>query len=188
MRRVIIAVLVGSALASACGTGASGPVVLPTEDLPFDISRSLESADPLTATTRREISFIRRGRLATVARRIATDVSPQEALLRALLDGPTGREIERGIQTLIPDTTRLLDVEIVDGITAVDLSSEFQTAAPSETIVLRIAQVVWTITDTPGVLGVRFLIDGVPVTPVNGDGIQVDRPVTRGDYTNLAPR
>lgn len=188
MRRTLISTMLLVLAATSCGSGSSEPVALPTEDLPFDVTRGTEAAATGT-TTRQEVTFVLRARLHTVNRRISAEQPPAEALLRALLEGPTRREIDRGIETMIPTTTKLLGVFLdEERIAHVDLSGEFQSAAPSETIVLRVAQVVWTLTEQPDILGVRFAIDGEPVTAVNAAGEPIDRPAARSDFQTLAPR
>lgn len=174
--------------ASACGAATGGPVVVPSEDLPFDVTRQLEPSESPAPTTLQRVGFVRRETILRVPRRIPSDAPIGEALLRALLEGPTPQEVERGIETAIPSATRLLEVVIVDNVARVDLSEEFQQAASSETLALRVAQVVWTITEVPGVIAATFLIGGEEVTPVNDRGESVDRPVTRADYASFAPR
>ena len=89
----------------------------------------------------------------------------------ALLDGPTSRETERAISSEIPPQTRLLQVRVVDSVAEVNLSREFQTAGSSESVLLRVAQVVRTLTSTKGVSSVRFLIDGESVgVPTDSGG------------------
>lgn len=125
-----------------------------------------------------EVWFAQNGRLVeglrshTATRRVAT------AALRALLAGPSRAERAAGIGTEIPQTTRLLDVSIAKGVAKVDLTSDYQTGAGSRSLQLRLAQVVYTLTQFPTVKRVRFEIDGSPV---------IDHPVGRGAYKSLAP-
>jgi len=66
----------------------------------------------------------------------------------------------------------------VKGVARVDLSSDFETGGSSRSLQLRLAQVVYTLTQFPTVSAVRFSVDG---TPVN------DHAVGRGAYKALAP-
>lgn len=185
MRRPLAAAVLVALLAS-CGT-PTGPVAIPTDELPFPLQRSL---DPPAGSTPRAavVTFVRRGRLVEVRRSVPGALSPGEAAMRALLAGPTAQERGRGIRTEIPPQTRLLDMLVVGQIAEVDLSGEFQSAAPSDSIVMRVAQVVWTLVRLPDVAAVRFLIDGVPVSTLTARGEVVDRPVTAADYASLSPR
>lgn len=185
--RALRPVMILAFVASACTTTPSGPVIVPTEGLPFEIGRRPDPTGTADASITQRVAFARRGRLVLLQRRIPSDLPVPEAMVRTLLQGPTTREADRGIETLIPSTTRLLDLNVVEGIARVDLSGEFQQAASSETLALRVAQIVWTLTEVPSVIGAMFLIDGEPVTPVNGRGESVDRAVTRADYVDLSP-
>jgi hypothetical protein len=52
---------------------------------------------------------------------------------------------------------------------------------------MRLAQVVYTLTQFPTVDGVDFAIDGEPVTVFSSEGIGLDHPQTRKDYRDLLP-
>ena len=51
----------------------------------------------------------------------------------------------------------------------------------------RLAQVVYTLTQFPTITGVRFQLDGQPVTSFSGEGVVLDHPVGRADYTDFLP-
>jgi len=105
------------------------------------------------------------------------------AAIDELLAGPTqGERRGSGITTAIPRGTRLLGIGIENGIATVDLSSQFQSGAGSESLQLRLAQVVYTLTQFPTVKKVRFELDGAPVDVLSNRGTVVDRPVGRKDY------
>ncbi|MGH2686981.1 MAG: GerMN domain-containing protein, partial [Actinomycetota bacterium] len=107
-----------------------------------------------------------------------------EALLFALLQqDPTATS------TAIPVGTRLNDLAVANTVATVDLSGDFEQAAPPRSQALRIAQVVYTLTDeTTGITGVRFEIDGVPQEAIGGVTLsRIPRPVTRTDYQQFAP-
>ena len=107
--------------------------------------------------------------------------------MRALLDGPTDAERLRKITTAVPRAVRFLELGVAEGVARIDLSAEFQSPAAPDEIDLRVAQVVWTITEAPGIGAVAFSIDGDPATVTVGSGATSGGPVTRGDYTALAP-
>jgi Sporulation and spore germination len=72
----------------------------------------------------------------------------------------------------------LLGLVISNGLARVDLSSDYQNGASSRSLQLRLAQVVFTLTQFPTVRAVSFSVDGSPVT---------EHPVGRGAYKGLAP-
>jgi hypothetical protein len=105
------------------------------------------------------------------------------AALQELLAGPTqGERSGSAITTSIPRGTRLLGVGIDKGVATVDLSSQFQAGGGSGSLQLRLAQVVYTLTQFPTVKKVRFELDGSPVNVLSNQGIVVDHPVGRSDY------
>ncbi len=135
-----------------------------------------------------EVYFAQRGRLVealrthTATRRIAT------AALRELLAGPTHAERAQGIGSEIPSTTRLVSpLSIANGVAKVDLTSDYESGAGSRSLQLRLAQVVYTLTQFPTVNSVRFEIDGSPVNVFSSSGIVLDHPVGRSAYKSLAP-
>jgi hypothetical protein len=110
------------------------------------------------------------------------------AALNALLAGPSSAESgEREITSAVPAGTRLLGLTIEDGVATVDLSSEFESGGGSTSIFVRLAQVVYTLTQFPTVETVRFEIEGQPVTVFSNEGVVLDGPVGRDQYVDLLP-
>ena len=109
------------------------------------------------------------------------------AALIALLAGPTAKERAAGVGTSIPNGTSLLDLNIQDGVATVNLGGSFDDGRGSLSERMRLAQVVYTITQFPTVQGVDFQLDGAPVTAFSGQGIVLDRPQTRADYEDVLP-
>ena len=109
------------------------------------------------------------------------------AALEALLEGPDSFEEDYGLRTAVPEGTQLLDLKIADGIARVDLTSEFESGGGSASMQMRLAQVVYTITQFPTVKGVVFLLDGDQIDVLGGEGIIIDHPLTRRDYFDLLP-
>lgn len=172
---------------SACGR-PSGPVEIPPEDLPFSLRRPGGTGRPAIESERFVVFFVRQGRLAAVRRASSSNGSDVRATMRSLLEGPRRDERGERIRSQIPSRTSLLGVRVVNFIAEVDLSAEFQTPAPPDAVLLRVAQVVWTLVRLPNITAVRFLIDGEPISVVTDDQTAVDRPVTALDYMTVAPR
>ena len=91
------------------------------------------------------------------------------------------------LDTAIPPGTRLLGIDLDAGVATVDLSSEFELGGGSRSMFLRLAQVVYTVTQFENVDGVRFHLDGEPVEVFSSEGIVLDGPVGRRDYEDLLP-
>ena len=127
--------------------------------------------------------------LVPVLREIPSTKAVATAAVTALLDGPTARERggDPAISTVIPTGTKLLDLTVTDGVASVDLSSEFKSGGGSASVLGRLAQVVFTLTQFPTVKSVAFQVEGQAVTAFGGEGAVLDGPVTRADYKDQLP-
>jgi germination protein M len=114
-------------------------------------------------------------------------VAVGRAALDSLLAGPSSAERSAGIGTTVPAGTKLLGLNIEDGIATVDLSGTYDDGGGSASEGMRLAQVVYTITQFPTVQGVTFRLDGKPVNTFSGEGIVLDHPQTRADWDDLLP-
>lgn len=135
-----------------------------------------------------EVWFTYGDRLLPTHRTEAFDPGVGGIALEALLAGPTEAERAAGFSTAIPASTTLNGLVIEDGIATVDLSGSYDDPSGTTGETLRLAQVVYTITQFPTVTGVHFELDGRPVTVFGGHGILLDDPQTRGGYEDqVAP-
>jgi hypothetical protein len=126
--------------------------------------------------------------LVAVLREVPRTRAVATAAVNELLGGPTAAESgQRTITSAIPDGTRLLGLAIEDGIATVDLSREFETGGGSASVLNRLSQVVYTLTQFPTVTGVIFKLEGEVVTVFSGEGVVLDGPVGRADYEELLP-
>jgi hypothetical protein len=125
--------------------------------------------------------------LVPVLRETALDDLPSAAMT-ALLAGPSSEESgDRTITSAIPAGTRLLGLEIADGVASVDLSQEFESGGGSTSMFVRLGQVVFTLTQFSDVQSVRFLVEGQAVSVFSGEGIVLDRPQARADAEGVLP-
>ncbi len=90
-----------------------------------------------------------------------------EATLRALLAGPEGR-LARTLTTAIPRGTRLLRLSYADSLATVDLSDEFASGAGGSGL-LRVGQIVWTVTRLIPTASVRITVEGRPMSTIGPD-------------------
>jgi hypothetical protein len=171
--------------------GCRGPdvTVIPEADLPEEIYTSPNPApspkdgEPVRRGT---VYMVRKGRLIGVTTELPSAPSRPEALLAAVLQGPPDA---RRATSAIPPGTSALDVGVVSGVATVNLSQEFTRGAARETLALRVAQIVYTLTEDPNVVSVVFAIEGTPAPVITGDARVPDRPlpVGREDYARFAP-
>lgn len=122
--------------------------------------------------------------LAAVSR---PGIDQLDETLTALLEGVTEEESDMGLASTIPAGTKLLDVEVTDGVALVDLSREFESGGGSLSMMGRVAQIVYTATRFDGVDSVRFSLEGAPLDVLGGEGLIIDEPQARSDWVDLIP-
>ncbi len=136
--------------------------------------------------TRVGVYFVRGERVQPVGRTVPGPSVARGALL-ALLRGPSAPERRQGYGTMIPAGVTVRGVSIVGGVARVDLSRRFESGGGSLSMLLRVAQVVHTMTQFPNVQRVQFRLDGNAVEAIGGEGIVVAPAVGRGDFEAQAP-
>jgi hypothetical protein len=156
----------GSGQAVSLGRPPGETTATPTQSTALPSGRGLE------------VWFARNGRLVETLRTHTPTRAVATAALHALLAGPTGSERAAGMRSEIKPGTSLLGIVISKGVARVDLSSDYEAGASSRSLQLRLAQVVYTLTQFPTVSAVRLSVDGIPVS---------DHAVGRGAYKALAP-
>lgn len=144
------------------------------------------TTESTTTTAEREVDvsvyFLADEELALGAARRIDGPAVAAGALTELLAGPTVAEQDLGRVTAIPEGTRLFGVSTNDSTATVDLSKEFTAGGGSLSMQARLAQVVYTATQFPGIEAVRIHIDGAPVRALGGEGVLVEEPVTRADF------
>jgi germination protein M len=126
--------------------------------------------------------------LVPILREVPKTPAIGTAAMNALLAGPTASESAgQVISTAVPAGSRLLGLVIENGVATVDLSSEYESGGGSMSISVRLAQVVYTLTQFPTVQTVLFEIEGRPVTVFSSEGLILDGPVGRANYEELLP-
>ncbi len=166
--------------------GASGPTSSPG-------SSPGSTGAPVQTTTVRAYfflgSFTDNAGLVPVLREIPKTEAVGAAAMAALLAGPNETELSGrpAMYTVVPEGTRFLGLHVDDGIATVNLSREFESGGGSASVLGRLAQVVFTLTQFPTVEGVLFELDGEPVDVFGGEGVVLDEAVDREDYTDQLP-
>lgn len=158
---------------------------------PNDLPPEVYGKQPQAASSREQqanVYFIRGNRLVLVQRSGPTSLSGAQLVMRLLLQGPEAEDQADGMTTEIPPDTALLGVNVVGRVAEVNLSQEFQRAAAAPVHAIRLAQVVYTLTELPEVDAVLFKIEGDPNPVIDQSGNPVRRPVARGSYSRFAPK
>jgi Sporulation and spore germination len=182
-----LAALVAAAVLLAAACRPEGVTVVPESELPGDVYGSLPPTPDVVEEIPTEGRVYLVGEGVRVRLRARTETlqptasSVQEALMLALLG--SAPEPGRALSSEIPEGTRLRGIEVDGTVATVDFSSEFGRGT-GQSLALRLAQVVYTLTEEPtNVIGVRLEIDGFP-EPV----AEPDRPANRGDFREFAPQ
>lgn len=129
--------------------------------------------------------FVQNEKMVTAHREVPGALAVGEAAVNALLAGPTASEMAAGFSSDIPAGTSFLGLTIKEGVATIDLSSAYASGGGSLTMFLRLAQVVYTLTQFPTITSVVFSLDGKPVTVFSGEGLVLDHPQTRSDYEEV---
>ena len=198
MKRLIgFAVGLGLLAAGCAGNGAVTVGPLDDSPSPSPSASASTSPKPTPSTTASpgqsgptvtyEVWFTRGESLFVTKRTQPATVAVGSASLNAMLAGPNGAERAAGVGTTIPSGTKLLGLNIENGIATVDMSGTYDDGGGSASERMRLAQAVYTITQFPTVQGVNFRLDGEPVEAFSGEGIVLDHPQTRADYDDLLP-
>jgi hypothetical protein len=186
VKRGLLVALAATLLASCQSEDLT---IIPRSELPADVYG--RPAQPVPGTGKEipeegTVFLIKEGRLSPVARELPPALSLAEALVVALLEGPVR---ESPLDTAIPRNSRLISVQVDQGIATVNLSAEFESGATGVPLAQKLAQIVYTLTEKPtGIVGVLFEIEGEPIPILTGNGLVVEHPVTRRDYARFAPQ
>jgi hypothetical protein len=173
---IALVVAAGAVGYFAAGWGSDRAVVLGPP--PVQTTTQATQSTALPTGRALEVWFGRGGRLVEALRTHAPTRQVATAAVEALLAGPNRAERKAGLRSEIPPGTLLNGIAISNGVARVDLGSDYQSGASSRSLQLRLAQVVYTLTQFPTVSAVRFSVDGQPV---------LDQAVTRATYKPLAP-
>ncbi|MBW3615633.1 MAG: GerMN domain-containing protein [Actinobacteria bacterium] len=176
--------------AAACGVqGEEAPQSLSANEVPYGLLEEAPSSTTSTTVvdTRKvglDIFLVAGGRLHPAPRQVTEPLTVAKAL-SALLAGPQEDEAVAGLRSAINPAASLVPSRVDPGTWVVDVSTEFVQGPTSEQV-LGLAQIVFTLTDIPGVTGVRFTLEGVPIEVPTPTGT-TSAPLGRDAFTDLAP-
>jgi hypothetical protein len=199
---VLVVLLLGvvAFAAAACGIGddvGDGGTVSTTTTLAPDSTTTVPSDTTTTSpsdTTSTTISgdestmikvyFSRNEKVCAATRVVPRTQQVGAAAMRALLEGPTTDEKQAGMVSSVPEGTTFLGLNVENGVATVDLSKEYESGGGSMSMFMRLAEVVFTLTQFPTVEGVNFKLDGQPIEVLGGEGILLESPTLGQTVTN----
>lgn len=175
MKRAVVGLLVLAVLVLVgCG--------IPTDDEPRvladETTTTNPDADPEGSPNTASVYLVDDDNVLVATRRALDGERSPATVLDALLASQSSDEEARGLTSRIPAGTTRVGAELEDGLVTVDLSQEWLTLGDPY-ITTANAQVVFTLSDLPGVDQVRFRVDGRDIqaqTPNRGplDVVTVD--------------
>lgn len=188
-RRVAVAVGLGlgALLAGLVGCGVSPQdeaVRIAPESVPFGLLEETPSTTVVDEGRTASVYLLARDRLVQVERSVADDGSLAD-LLELVVAGPTEVERSLGITSAVPAGT-VASVEVEGGIATVDLTSAFGEIRTADQL-LALGQIVYTLTDQPGIGAVAFTVEGEPITAPLSETAAEDEPLSRDDLAAIAP-
>jgi spore germination protein GerM len=177
---------------AACGIPtAAEPTPIAKSDVPYHLlnppttTTTLPGSPPAVGVAEQIYLVAPNGHLVAATREVAVPASLTQ-VVGALLAGPTATESASGIQSFLNRTGVQVALAQGTGVATVDFTTNpIQVVGPDQT--LAIAQVVYTLTQQPGVTGVTFEIAGKGIEVPTAAGAQVPGPVARADYLPQAP-
>jgi spore germination protein GerM len=183
---LLVAVLVGAVAAVAAWRrdGADAPVRIPARDVPFALLEgpgAQGDAAPDDGAATVTLFFVSQDALVPVSRSLSRNPSARD-VLDELFAGPTRAETASGLSSALGPEADVTDVAIEAGRAAVNLGGPLPETPDGADRARALAQVVFTLTELPGVDEVRFLLDGEAVEVPVGDGTLTRSAVTRADY------
>jgi hypothetical protein len=149
-----------------------------------------EASPTAAAGVPASVYLLRDGHLAPVHRvEVLAGGSIFDATLDDLLRGPLDSETAAGYRTGLRQQGTRTDPVAIDAkskTATVSLSSEFR-SGDATVQALRMAQVVFTLTQFPAIQQVAFTLNGKALTALDGSGKKLKGAATRDDYPTLVP-
>lgn len=175
-------------VAVACGVPTDHqPRPIPRDRVPlelFDPAPPPTTASGATAQAAATVFMVVDDHLTPVRRDVPAPASP-DTVLRVLLAGVVPDEAAQNIRTALSSATRPFVTVEPGGRLQVELTPAFLATATQEQV-LAVAQIVYTLTELPGVDAVSFTVSGRAVEVPTGDGTLKSGPVRRADFASLA--
>jgi germination protein M len=194
----VILAAAGCGVGNGVGDGGTVSTTAPSSQttvtlVPQDTTTTVQTDTTTTSTSLAQdtvtlnVYYSRDEKMTAIARVLPKTKEVGTAAMKALLEGPTPEEKTAGMVSTIPEGTTFLGLSVDGGIATVDLSKEYASGGGSLSMAMRLAEVVFTLTQFDSVKGVNFKLDGQPVEVFGGEGIVLDHPVNRSDYEELSP-
>jgi spore germination protein GerM len=154
-------------------------------------AKSTTTTSPHTTTTTLPtqrfyaLYFLRGNELGVSSRLGSVTTDPHYTAIRDLVAGTIPAEASAGLSTDIPAGTVVRGLQIKSTVAILNLSPQFVTTGTTASEAGRLAQVVYTLTSSPGVTAVELEVGGTRI--VNFAGVNLTNPVGRAQVTAALP-
>jgi spore germination protein GerM len=151
---------------------------------PASRPQAVAPVTPAHETRERTLYFTQVDREGTllrvkVPRNLSVSDSPMVDSLTALIGGPGADEQRRGLISLIPKETKVLNATVRGSTAYISLNEDFQLNTHGvEGYAASLRQIVWTVTEFSNVKDVQILIEGRRIDYL-GEGIWIGSPLDR---------
>jgi hypothetical protein len=189
MRRFFASVAVaGVVVGSATGCGVpsdSRPQAVDATAVPFGLLDTRPAGASPEPSGPAALIYLMDGQVLRPVPRRVPGVNRPAALVRDLLGGPSPSEAAAGLASAVPSRTRLLSLDVFGTTVTLDLSKEFGDVSGRDQV-NAVAQLVYTVTQSPRIDSVKLAVDGKPIEVPDGTGSLTLDPVSRADFAALA--
>ena len=118
-----------------------------------------------------------------VMRQLEKTDSPLTEAINSLLQGPSAEEAKQGFRSFIPPDTKLLSIEVKNGVAEVNISEDFQfNRYGIEAYQAQLEQIVFTACEFSTVSSVQFLINGKKKEYLGAEGIWIGSPLSVNSF------
>lgn len=107
------------------------------------------------------------------------------AQVGALAAGPSEDERRRGLSSAVPAGVTVLAAHLDDGVLSVELSAAYHEGGGAASMLARLNQVYFTLTQPSDVDAVIITSGGVPVEVFSGEGLLLEVPWVRARHPSL---
>lgn len=131
-----------------------------------------------------KVYFLKEGNMLAVSRPLNPDEDVVSRTAFELLAGPNEEETAKGCFSEIPKDAKISAIKKRGDILEIEFNPALANyGGGSARVTALVAQIVYTFTEIPGIKKVRILIKGRKELVLGGEGLVIDRPLGREDFS-----
>lgn len=117
-----------------------------------------------------------------VARKLGKGEDALSLALAELIKGPSEKETDKGFYSEIPEGTRVIEVKQEPDAVRINMNKHFAYGGGSNSIVIRLKELVYTALDAEPIRPVYLDIDGEQIDVMGGEGLEVMQPLSKDNF------